>query len=161
MSFLAEHEAHREGAPQRDAKPHDPDFTIPVQQARSKPALAFTEDQAAILAGLPKKAASYLVTLWKRGMPERIKVAALKGQNPFPEATFRPAHVAYNLLMGGGFTKAALRTAFQECLGWGESSAYSQVSITWRVFCALGIAVEDGCRLVPHPNLGAQNVSST
>lgn len=157
--FIAEHESHNARLNCPAAPRHDPSFTVDVDRPRARATFAMTDEQKAAVAELPKKAATYLMTLWKKGIPERILEAARRGQNPFGERTFRPARLAYELLVSGGFTKQGLRLAYQESLGWTEGSAFSQVSIIWRVFCALGIAMEDGCRLVPHPKLGAQNIA--
>lgn len=156
MRFIDEHEAHRA----RDAKgeAHDPNFTVDTGSPRVKNNQALTSDQKRLVESMPKKVAAYLMTLWRKGVPERVRECARRGQNPFDCGRFRPAKVAYDMIVNGGFTKQSLRVAYQDSLGWTENAAFSQVSIIWRVFQALEIGAEEGELLVPHPMLGAQNV---
>lgn len=156
--FIAEHEAHnRQSSCQVEAPAHRPDVTINAPVPRVKGEFVPTEDQMRALESLPKKAAAYMLRLLKKGYADRIKEAARLGVNPFRNAPAKGAYVAYELLMQGRVSKSGLRAAFQERLGWTEGAAFSEVSMIWRVFCAMDIAQEEGEVLRVHPMLGAQN----
>lgn len=160
MRLIREHDANRRPAPA--GRGYDPEFTVPEVPARNPSKSELTPDQEALIQSLPKKAGTYLRTLLKRGILARIRKCALAGINPFPEEQYRPAHLAYELLMRGGFTKRELRLAYASTLGWKDSAAAPQVTIIWQVFQALEIGAEAGCRMVAHPMLAAQNqVSQT
>lgn len=118
-----------------------------VPKSRQKNTI--TEEQEQQVRSLPKKVGDYLRKLFKRGEDIKIRECAGKGENPFTEEKSRPYRVAFEYLLDGGFTKRFLRTAFMEEMGWSEASAFSQVSIVWHVFVALGVAEESGCALVP------------
>lgn len=160
MRLIREHEANRH--PTEESGNYDAEFTVPEAPARNPVKPDLTPEQEASIAALPKKAGAYLRTLLKRGIVAQIRRCARAGVNPFPEAKYRPAHLAYELLMKGGFSKRDLRLAYAGTLGWKDSAAAPQVTIIWQVFQALEIGCEAGCRMVAHPMLAAQNqVSQT
>ena len=128
-----------------------------TRAARVPKRMPLTEDQLAKVAELPKKAGEYLRTLFSKGMDTKVVEAAKNGENPFCKDKARPYHLAFDQLLEGGFTKGFLRVSLIETLGWSESSAFSQVSIIWNVFQALGVAQEQGCALVPTPNVRCKN----
>lgn len=119
---------------------------------------ALTSEQQEVVASLPKKAGDYLRTLYSRGRDVVIREAAKLGENPFNTFNARPWSAAFNALMRGGVSKAALKMEFVCELKWSESAAKSQVSIIWSVFKALGIAVEDHKGILkPHPSMHCDN----
>jgi len=124
---------------------------IVAQRAQLSP------DQESVIRDLPKKTGAYLRKLMIRGKDVEIREAAHRGENPFEVEGHRPYHLAFDALLSGGFTKPYLRAAFIEGLGWSESASFSQVSIIWKLFPALGVAEESGCALVASPNVRCNN----
>lgn len=108
-----------------------------------------TEDQKALLAPLSKTAANFVEKLFVRHADQEILSAAREGRNGFNQDKHRPYHLAMNMLLESGFVRPVLRQAYMDELGWSNTSAKTQVSLTWQVFIALGLANEDGIALVP------------
>ncbi|WP_374335303.1 hypothetical protein [Methyloversatilis sp.] len=99
---------------------------------RSAPRIVLSVEQERSISTAPKKVGKVARTLLERGF-------TYNGTNPFNH-TNRTYYTAFNKLMVGRITKKELRMALCEELGWGETSAYSEVSIIWSLFPILGVA---------------------
>ena len=113
---------------------------IPVQRNNNITRVALTEEQLDTLEALPKKVQTFLRAVWARGEDKTMWEAARNGLNPFEEDRNRPYHLAYQELMKGKVSRAYLSNVIMDNLGWAYSSAYSQVSMIWRVLPCLNLA---------------------
>ena len=132
----------------------------PSKKVRSLPKkIDLTDAQKAMLEALPAKVSGLLSRLMKRGVDTSVLLAAQHGNNGFDPAKHRSLHLALDMLLEGGITKPALRTAFVEKLGWAETSAFAECTLIWKVFPLLKLAVEQGASLVPGPGVRCKNES--
>ena len=128
---------------------------VPEQSVKSTRVLSHGQEE--MLGGIPKSAAVALRKLMVLGLDEEALSAAKQGRNAFTLEGNRPFYVAMQTLLSHGFTKPYLTTMFQEQLGWSKASAQTQTSLVWRVFIAIGVAVEDGCGLIAAPGIAAKS----
>lgn len=117
-----------------------------------------TQEQKTLLASITNKAAAtFIEKLFVRGLQGEIANAAKECKSAFTEEKHRPYHLALSMLFKFGFTKPVLRSAYENVLGWSKQSAATQVSITWGVLIALGLAEERGIALVASPKIITEN----
>lgn len=110
--------------------------------------MALTQQDFALIKQMPAKVRQKVELLMKQGKDVAAREALLRGENPFPFAGAGYLHVACELLLAGGFTRAELRKTYMQRLGWTEGTAYSHVSAVVAIFPALGIAEEIAGRFV-------------
>lgn len=112
----------------------------PTQRKDVKPRYALTEEQLEVLESQPKKVKAFLTKIWSLGEEKGMLDLAKSGINPFNENKNRPYHLAYEKLTQGKLSRLQLSTAIMDELGWSYASAYSQVSMIWRVLPCLNLA---------------------
>lgn len=109
----------------------------------SRVVFELSEDQTCIIARIASsKCREQAIVLCKQNRIEPARAEMHQGINPFAESGPRYLRVACALLMGGGFTRAALKTALMTELAWKDTTAASHVAITCALFTAFDIAIE-------------------
>jgi hypothetical protein len=106
-----------------------------------------TDDDAAILAALPKKAAEHAARFIKAGLIDAMRKDLSAGSNPFATAKPEFMRIVCDALISGGTTRSALKQRFIDELGWGDSAASSHVSQAFPLMTRFHIAVENDGRL--------------
>jgi hypothetical protein len=110
--------------------------------------MALTEEDVATVKQMPVKVRRKVELLMKQGKDVAAREALLRGENPFPFEGSGYMHVACELLLAGGFTRAQLRKEYMRRLHWTEGTAYSHVSAVVAISRAIGIAEEIGGKFV-------------
>jgi len=106
------------------------------------------------IAAQNKKAADQATTLCKMGRINDMRSMLPQRMNPFAEGGPAYLRVVCNHLINGGFTRASLRVAMAQELGWSEETAASHISMAIAVLGAFRIVGKDGDNIVLHPGLG-------
>jgi hypothetical protein len=114
----------------------------------AQPATALTVEQRRLVASMPVKIAGRLEQLLLRHFDKRAQTVFTHGQNPFPEAGAKHLHLAGQMLLAGGFTKAEFRKECEARFGWSEGTAFSQVSQALALLRGLALVQEQGERMV-------------
>jgi hypothetical protein len=109
-----------------------------------------TPEDEAVVAVLPVKAQSYALKLLASGELSQIRQGLAAGINALKN---KPGYlqVTVDCLISGGFTRAELREAMRERLGWADTSAGPHVSLAIALFKAFGLVQENDGRLVVVP----------
>lgn len=159
--LLEQHNEYRRAVDASTPESTTLNTTRPTPKTASKLAvrLPLSDAQLATLSGMTKRAAEYLKRLMVRGIDKEVLTAAEMGRNGFMSSKHRSLHLALERLLEGGLTKASLRLAYCEDLGWSETSAFSEVTLVWKIFQAMGLAVEQGCSLVAAPTVICKNAA--
>jgi hypothetical protein len=112
-----------------------------LKTRRSQQKKILSVAQEVTLSKAPKKVAKVARTLLEKGFE-------FQGANPF-KPTNKTYFTAFERLKAGPATKKDIRMTLCSELSWGETSAYSEVSVIWSLFPILGIASqsEDGSTL--------------
>lgn len=100
-----------------------------------------------------KKASAQAVTLCKTGTVDQMIASLNEQKNPFPELP-KWLNIMGDKLAGPAesFTRAGLKAAFMEQLGWKDQTAGSHVSIAVAMAVGLGIVVEhEGSFILSNP----------
>jgi hypothetical protein len=121
----------------------------------------FEEEGVEETVELPKKVTALLKTLVRGGIKEALQRARSQGGNPFSPDKHRTLHGAFERVLDGACARGDLVACFVGKLGWTSASAKSEATLVWHIFKHLGIATEDGCRLVVHPSFVIQNSNIT
>jgi hypothetical protein len=117
-----------------------------------------TAEEEVIASKLPVKTAPQYRRIVSEGYLPLMKRGLERGRNPFRIDGYKYLHIAFAMLLQGGFTKKSLRLHYMATCGWSEGTAFSAVSMIWHLFPAFGIATEvDGSLL---PTRETNNVSS-
>lgn len=161
-------------AQQKPAKPDFSKFLPSVKKPAQKvertvhrevaAAQNIEEATAKIIDAIPQKNARELATKWaKNGIIEHIRTELAQGRNPFAsQARLDHCQVACDMLLGGTFTRAALKKAFMTRLGakkpWDEGTASSHVNIGMPALIAFDIAIETPEGFALNPRLRGDNV---
>lgn len=133
-------------------------IAIPARTTKvEKVKFGLTDTDKAQINAMPKKVALKLKRLLELNLDKLARVELAAGRNPFPRDGAGYLHVAADLLLRGGFTKASLRVALMERLAWSEGTAFSHVSAVVHLFPALEIAIEQDDSFVLPPSLGGQD----
>lgn len=162
-ALIAEHEAFEghQAIETPDAAVLDTTQSIPSEARVTKRKAAqrypLTAEQKSTLSALPKTVAAFIEKLYVRHAHEEIINAAKEGRNGFSHDKHRPYYLALNMLLQSGFVRPVLRSAYQTELGWNDASAKTQVSLTWQVLIALGLAKEEGIALVASDSVKARS----
>lgn len=127
----------------------DTQLTVVQRTTREeKLRLALTEGDRAVIAKMPVKVREKAEYIMRAGKDVEARESLSRGVNPFPLDGSRYLHVACDLLIKGGFTRAELRDAYMERLGWSRATAASEVSTVVNIFPALKFAKEVHRRFV-------------
>lgn len=103
------------------------------------------EDEQAVIARIGnKKAQAQAIVLCKSNLIQIARQELSAGRNPFADTGPRFIAVACDLLIGGGFTKQALKQALMDRLEWTDGTASSHVSIVCALFDAFSIIKASG-----------------
>ena len=112
-----------------------------------------TPADQALIGGMPKKVQVKLRRLMQLNIDKLARAGIGTRTNPFPFVGNGYLHVAYDMLIHGGFTRATLRQCLQQKLGWTEGTAFPHVTaVTW-LFPAMQISVEERGVFLPNPKL--------
>ena len=112
-----------------------------------------TEDEEAIAKKLPVKIAPQYRRIVSEGFIPLMQRGIETGTNPYKPEGYKYLHVAFGLLLQGGFTKKSLRLHYMQECGWSEGTAFSAVSMVWHLFTVTGVAVESDGALGPNKNI--------
>jgi hypothetical protein len=130
-SEIAQHESYRRGLE-----------VVPVKVTKKH--FALTAEQLDVIDNTPNKVGTYLKSIWVRGGQLEMHRKVGFGDNPFDVNKARANYLAYELMSNKKVCRMDLCLAFMTELGWTKASAYSQVSMIWKIFPALEIAEIDG-----------------
>ena len=98
--------------------------------------------QITTVAMIPQRLQGRLKVLLLEGF-DRIASARFKqGLNPFKETGAKHLHLAGQMLLGGGFTKAQFRAECIKRYGWTANTAFSQTSSSLALLRGLGLTRE-------------------
>lgn len=142
---LAKFESRSDGATSAPAAPVGVTVTVnvPARTARfEKVRVGLTEQDRALLERLPVKVAKKAKLLMEQNLDKVARKELAAGRNPFLLKGNGYLHVACEMLLNGGFTRASLREEYIKRLGWTQGTAFSHVSVVVSLFSALGLAVE-------------------
>ena len=140
--------------PPVQATTQKPQITEPVERKTTVARVTFEIDAATqqVIARIPnQKAAQQAIVLCKSNRIEIARQSLTDGVNPFTDDCPKYLAVAAELLLAGGFTRASLRDAYQERLGWTPATASSHVSIVVGLLPAFDIAKLSGENFVLYP----------
>lgn len=112
-----------------------------------------TANDDSIIATLPVKPKQVAIALCKNGLMSHIKKDVAAGRNTLAKTGPGFLREAIALLLSGGFSRAELRAALENNLGWQQAAAASHVSIAVSIFTAFGMAQEVEGRIVPAESL--------
>lgn len=110
-----------------------------------------TPDDEAVVATLSAKVQPIVVRMLKRGALSQIKKSIKEKHNTLPETEPGWLSIAVDHMIAGGFSRAELRKAMIDKLGWLDSSAQPHASMAALLLKAFGIAQEVEGRIVPAP----------
>ena len=119
--------------------------TKPVERKTAAVKVSFdvSPDDSALLFKISNvNAREVAYTIVKTHGIEGIKSALREGRNPYAESGPSFLRVTLQMLLEGGFTKGSLRKRMEVELGWGESTAASQVGQAVGILVAFKIAHE-------------------
>lgn len=157
---IAQHEKHRRSLAWEEvrlAMPHKARVSNQPKRVNAKQKsvrLELDEHQTMLVESLPSKAGRLLAKFLKKGMDVKIRSDAFRSENPFLLSKHRSLHFCFEEAMkSGGSSKGELKVALMTNLGWSEASAFSEVSIVWKLFPALGIASTEHGILNVSPNV--------
>lgn len=148
-----------EPVPQLDpeVKPKAP-AALQARPSRAKHrSFELTGYQKGVIASVPVKVGDAITKLYRRGHDTEIRMALRDGKPPLADVGgYRSLKVALKHLKKG-YDRQGLRTYFMDELGWSYTSAWNEVSLTWGVLPAIGVAIEKNGRLVVAPSVVAKN----
>lgn len=140
-----------------EVKPQPPAAPKARPSRAKRPSFELTEHQKLVIESVPVKVGDVLAKLFKRGHDIEIRMALRDGKVPLKNETgYRALKVALKHLKKG-YDRQTLRTYFMEELGWSYTSAWNEVSLTWGVLPAIGVAMEKNGRMVVAPSVLAKN----
>lgn len=117
-----------------------------------------TPEQVKLVESVPAGVGKELRLLFQRGMDVYINRAISDSDYDLVGVKANRSTLrALEILILGGFSKKELQCAFVNSLGWSERSAWSQVSLVWKLLIALGVAIEFGDKLIVTPKLQCEN----
>lgn len=127
------------------AQPTSPEMPARVERRTKVETVTFgvNDDEAALIATLPKKSAEHAARFIKHGLIDAMRRDLSAGVNPF--ATIKPEfmRVVCDALIAGGTTRSALKQRLVNALDWGDSTAASHVGMAWPILTRFNIAVEN------------------
>lgn len=149
------------GVPLPVPSPEGKPSTAALPKARpsraKRPSFELTEHQKQVIESVPVKVGDAITKLFKRGHDAEIRIALREGKTPLKNVPcYRALKVALKHLKKG-YDRQTLRTYFVEELGWSYTSAWNEVSLTWGILPAIGVAMEKHGRLVVAPSVLAKN----
>jgi hypothetical protein len=126
------------------AQPVAPELPARVERRTKVEAVSFgvSEDEATVIATLPKKSAEHAVRFIKNGLIDAMKRELPAGVNTFAQIKPEFMRVVCDALIAGGTTRSALKLRLMNTLDWGDTTASSHVSQIWPLFTRFDIAVE-------------------
>lgn len=144
-------------APIPEVKPTPP-ASVQARVSRAKyRSFELTEHQKGVIASVPVRVGCVITKLFKRGHDIEIRMALRDGKSALEGISgYRALKVALKHLKKG-YCRQTLRTYFMEELGWSYTSAWNEVSLTWGILPAIGVAMEKRGRLVVAPSVLAKN----
>lgn len=143
--------------PSPKTKPASAASTVARPSRAKRPSFELTEHQKSVIASVPVKVGDAVAKLFKRGHDVEIRMALRDGKVPLKNETgYRALKVALRHLKKG-YDRQGLRTYFMDELGWSYTSAWNEVSLTWGILPAIGVAMEKHGRLVVAPSVLAKN----
>jgi hypothetical protein len=108
------------------------------------------------------KAKEAAATLCKNGRIDDMRAMLPRGMNPFGKTGPQYLRIACDMLLHGGFTKAAYKARMVQDLDWTDGTAGSHVAVGCALLYSFGIMVVDPQeRFVLNPALRCDNKTST
>lgn len=150
--LLAEHEGYtiERGVRKPKSKVSDaaPRPRTTTQKTSPRALSQEMEDRLRLLPVKVETAARRILT---KRLDLKMRESLARGSNPFTMTDQRYLSVALDRLLGGGFSKGELRSAYMRELGWTEGTAFSHVSMIWHLLPFFELATVSGGYLVPTP----------
>lgn len=112
-------------------------------------------EDVALITTMPKKVQIKMRKLMQLNIDKAARIGVVTGKNPFSLHGNGYLHVAFEMLINGGFTRSTLRQCYQQRLGWAEGTAFPHVSAIVWLFPAMKIAIEERGVFRPNPSLGS------
>lgn len=109
----------------------------------ARPVFPILSDHDAMLAKMSVKAREQGTSLIKANALDGIRSDLQAGVNPFATRSPKYLRVACDMLINGGFTRASLKAALMDQLGWKDGSAGSHVSIVMSLMVSFGLVAEN------------------
>lgn len=110
-----------------------------------------TPEDAAIVESMPVKVRVMGRNMIASGEAKGMLAKLRAGENPFPFEGKRYLHVACEMLLQGGFTKASLRERYMTRLSWSKETSFSHVSMAISIFTAFGVIEETKAGFIIKP----------
>lgn len=174
--LLARHKAARSKYLIEQQRPRTPDLVepspipvgmaarikLPVARVTSKEKVEFPispQDQSALnmLEQRSAKTHKQALIMCKSNKINDMRALLPQGTNPFAAGGPQYMRVACDMVMNGGFTKAALKTQLMEQLQWGDGTAGPHVAWVSAILAVFGIVVGKSDAYVLNPALSGHN----
>lgn len=120
-------------------------YVLELPDCSAPPTL--TPEQERRVASAPVKVAQRLRSLLERGFDTQAARSFATGTNPFSPTGAKHLHLAGELLLAGGFTRAQLRRRCETDFGWTPNTAASQVSQAVSLLRLLDLTEDQGDRV--------------